>query len=398
MAQCKTHSVRNNYEFITSKSRLMKFFLFKILKMNDRVLSLEEVGTLPKSTAERYDEKPKYQKQWRDDQSVLKQLRKFNNWVKIILIHRFTRGPLNSSDRVLNVLDLGCGNGGDILKWKRIDYRIGRYVGLDSSRVSIQRAKERLNSAYAKIIKKRKLGEENTDRWFDEKFIFLEKDCFREDVSTLKHVQDVCVRTEKGHGGFDIVSAMFSAHYAFESEQTAAKMFENVASSLKTGGKFIGCIPNSLVLSSGISRALANLKSRNGEDFSANAAQHAKKVAVSWGNTLFRIDFQDAYPTNGLFNPPYGWKYTFFLEEAIDHIPEFVAPWETFCTLAEKHGLKLVFCDSFNEIWNNCKGDSVFESIAYQLKLKCNISQTLLLSLEEKQICSLYLSFCFIKE
>lgn len=49
-------------------------------------------------------------------------LKKFNNWIKSVLIGKFAHRPRGK------VLDVGCGKGGDLNKWKQA--RIGLYVGL----------------------------------------------------------------------------------------------------------------------------------------------------------------------------------------------------------------------------------------------------------------------------
>ena len=64
-------------------------------------------------------------------------LKTFNNWIKSVLIHKFAYEPLQNSNTVLpskrgasqgRVLDIGCGKGGDLLKWAKA--RIGDYVGV----------------------------------------------------------------------------------------------------------------------------------------------------------------------------------------------------------------------------------------------------------------------------
>ena len=64
-------------------------------------------------------------------------LKKCNNWIKSILINRFTRrrpGVTNFDTRDRDarpngrVLDMGCGKGGDIEKWNRL--KIDEYVGI----------------------------------------------------------------------------------------------------------------------------------------------------------------------------------------------------------------------------------------------------------------------------
>ena len=57
-------------------------------------------------------------------------------------------------------------------------------------------------------------------------------------------------------GGFDVVSMMFALHYSFESEQLAKGMLKNVAGALKKGGRFIGVMPNSDVISATVKKIL----------------------------------------------------------------------------------------------------------------------------------------------
>ena len=56
-------------------------------------------------------------------------LKKFNNWIKSVLIGKFAWRPKGSPGA--NVLDIGCGKGGDLNKWKQA--RIRLYVGLGQS-------------------------------------------------------------------------------------------------------------------------------------------------------------------------------------------------------------------------------------------------------------------------
>ena len=79
-----------------------------------------------------------------------------------------------------------------------------------------------------------------------------------------------------------------------------------------------------------------------GPDLSLNGDGHAKSDADSgpskdddlkvaeWGNSIYRVRFPGDTPKDGIFRPPYGWKYSFFLEEAVEEIPEYVVPWEAF--------------------------------------------------------------------
>ena len=64
-------------------------------------------------------------------------LKKFNNFIKTLLINQFCyNSPRNPS-----VLDLCCGRGGDLLKWAQKD--ISHYVGLDLSNSLVTEAQKR---------------------------------------------------------------------------------------------------------------------------------------------------------------------------------------------------------------------------------------------------------------
>ena len=53
-------------------------------------------------------------------------------------------------------------------------------------------------------------------------------------------------------------------------------------------------------------------------------------VVAEWGNSIYRVRFPGDTPKDGIFRPPYGWKYSFFMEEAVEEVPEYVVPWEAF--------------------------------------------------------------------
>ena len=58
--------------------------------------------------------------------------------------------------------------------------------------------------------------------------------------------------------------------------------------------------------------------------------QKDQPVVAEWGNSIYRVRFPGDTPKDGIFRPPYGWKYSYFMEEAVEEIPEYVVPWEAF--------------------------------------------------------------------
>jgi mRNA (guanine-N7-)-methyltransferase len=92
-------------------------------------------ATEAQNVASHYNARPDQQQEARKDSRIFK-LRAFNNWIKAVLIAQVTR-----NNKGLRVLDMGCGKGGDLLKWKKAG--ISEYVGVDIASVSVQRAEER---------------------------------------------------------------------------------------------------------------------------------------------------------------------------------------------------------------------------------------------------------------
>ncbi|KAH7040322.1 mRNA capping enzyme-domain-containing protein [Microdochium trichocladiopsis] len=329
---------------------------------------------------EHYNAVPERGRDWRRTDSRIKGLRSFNNWVKSTIIQKFSpdedhtpgahergRDMAGRNDHELLVLDIGCGKGGDLGKWQQAPQHVALYVGLDPADVSIDQAKER----YHQMRRHR-------SRLFDARFHV--KDCYGESIEDIEVIRQVGFDTSPmGRSGFDIVSMMFCMHYAFESEEKARRMLQNVSASLKKGGRFIGTIPNSDVIGEKVTQF--------------NERMAAKK----WGNDLYRVRFPGKTPEDGIFRPPFGWKYNFFLDEAVEEVPEYVVPWHAFRALAEDYNLELQYHQSFREIWEQEKDDPVLGPLSERMGVRGRGRGDLLVSPEEMDCANFYVAFCFYK-
>ena len=216
---------------------------------------------------------PERGRDWRTRDSKIKGLRVFNNWIKSCIIQRYSpdedhtpgsRELGRSSGKELLVLDMGCGKGGDLSKWQQAPQPIQLYVGLDPANVSIDQARDRYRSMGSRGGRGGGRGGYNRrppPRMFDARFHV--KDCYNESIEDIDIIQQVGFDpSTMNRRGFDVVSMMFSMHYAFESEKNARIMLRNVAGALKKGGRFIGCIPNSDVLGERVRKFNATLASK----------------------------------------------------------------------------------------------------------------------------------------
>lgn len=379
-----------------------------------------------------YNAVPERGRDWRKTDSRIKGLRSFNNWVKSCIIQKFspdedhTPGALARgirSDNQLLVLDIGCGKGGDLGKWQNAPQRVQLYVGLDPADVSIDQARDRYRSMVNRGGHGGRGGRGGyrgrpQPRLFDARFHV--KDCYGQTISDIDIIREVGFthNTIAEHRGFDVVSMMFCMHYAFESEAKARQMLKNVAGALKKGGRFIGCIPNSDVIGSKVEKFNKELQAKREKQAQEKAAnppsdpntapaaedgevpeegEVADSETAEWGNEIYRVRFPGPTPADGVFRPPFGWKYNFFLHEAVEEVPEYVVPWETFRALAEDYNLEMQYHKTFRDVWETEKDDRELGPLSERMGVRDRNSGKLLVSEEEMEAAGFYVAFCFYR-
>ncbi|AEO64059.1 36de2be8-1067-4da4-801f-e12ae0c4be09 [Thermothielavioides terrestris] len=402
-----------------------------------------------------YNAVPERGREWRKTESRIKGLRSFNNWVKSCMIQKFSpdedhvpgameRG-ISSGNRLL-VLDIGCGKGGDLFKWQQAPQTVDLYVGLDPAEVSIGQARERYRSMLNRGGGGGRGGRGGHHRRPQQRIFearFHVKDCYTESIGDVDIVRQVgfSASNVSSPRGFDVVSMMFCMHYAFETEEKARQMLKNVSGALKKGGRFIGCIPNSDVISSKVvafNKRMEEKKQKKAKAQDATTTTTATTTATattttnpaeppttttatsdpsppkengevddeeegeaedtaSWGNDIYRVRFPGATPADGIFRPPFGWKYSFFLHEAVEEVPEYVVPWEAFRALAEDYNLELQYHRPFAEVWQTEKDDRELGPLSERMGVRDRATGRLLVSDEEMEVASFYVAFCFYR-
>ena len=105
-----------------------------------------------------------------------------------------------------NVLDVGCGFGGDLQKWQALNTRL---TACDPEPSAIQEAQKRTKN-------------------------------IKYQVKLLVGDITACPQDQ-----YDVICFNFSIHYIFQSEYLFRVSVENIEKRLKPGGKLIGCIPDS---------------------------------------------------------------------------------------------------------------------------------------------------------
>ncbi|KAF8433125.1 hypothetical protein BGX38DRAFT_1333844 [Terfezia claveryi] len=369
-----------------------------------------------------YNERPEMGKVWRVESSRIKGLRALNNWIKSCIIHKFSPSPGvvggiggarygGVEDERLYVLDVGCGKGGDLRKWKLAPQEVGMYVGVDNAEVSIAQARDRYESMLYENRPPPRGGYNRRPPPEDHHYV----PCIRE-IGYDASVTPAGIRGGAGRwatgGGFDVVSMMFCLHYAFESEAKARRMLANVSGALKKGGRFVGTIPSSDVIKEKLGGWVKEQeeKQHKGHEVGVEKEVEQKKDGeggreFSWGNGIYKVTFPEStiariippcsqppsapappqpaqqptttttphrgsssppYVPGGLvpttatppkhtwdnrFRPPFGWRYQYHLDEAVEGVPEYIVPWESFRALCEEFNLELVYKRGFHDIW-----------------------------------------------
>eukprot|EP00761_Pharyngomonas_kirbyi_P002018 gb/GECH01002022.1/.p1 GENE.gb/GECH01002022.1/~~gb/GECH01002022.1/.p1 ORF type:complete len:355 (+),score=92.51 gb/GECH01002022.1/:1-1065(+) len=264
-------------------------------------------------------------------------LRKFNNWVKSVLIQSYvTYGA--------HVLDLCCGKGGDLKKYSIAE--ISRYVGADVAKKSLVDAVDRYSSM--------------NSVQFESKFIWT--DCSKYDI----------VRALDDNEWFDVVSCQFSLHYTFESEAAAQMLFRNASVRLVPGGAFIVTTLDAEVL-------VKKLREQGNEN-------------NEFGNDIYRVKFdKKRFPkSEGAF----GHRYQFFLEDAISNIPEYLVPSSTIRDIAQQHDMKVEMELNFHRLYELYGKHPNFQNLLYRIGV---FGKDRSINQAEWEAAYLYKAYVFVK-
>lgn len=228
--------------------------------------------------AAHYNAVPERGREWRS-QSKIKGLRDMNNWVKSTLIQKFSYPEIPLQN--MAVLDMACGKGGDLGKWGKRRPTPSLYVGCDIADVSIDQARQRYAESNSRGGRNRGPPRMQAE--------FYVKDTFGTSLADIAIVRQVGFDPNAGPGpgiivpgpqmggGFSVVSMMFALHYSFESEELARGMLRNVSGALRKGGRFIGVMPNSEVISAKVRQLLAQEKTGKTPNGEATPAAEVKE-------------------------------------------------------------------------------------------------------------------------
>lgn len=305
------------------------------------------------AVADHYNKRRDVGREAREASPILP-LKRFNNWIKSGLIAMFAR-PARDAKANARVLDMGCGKGGDLLKWDRQHPSL--LVMIDIAEVSVAQAQQRYDAGHFK--------------WPAAFFAF---DCFREPLAY--HIPEEMLEPQ-----FDTVTMQFCMHYGWDTEEHARMMLENAAKHLRLGGTFLGTTLDADTL-------MARLEALDDAD------------ALAFGNDNYRIEFEHRYAPG---EKPFGNKYRFWLEDAVDDVAEYVVDWPTFERLANEYGLRLLYKARFDQVLADGYARSQLRSLLERMRVidAEEVAQTGVVTPAMPpalwDVCTLYIGFAFEK-
>lgn len=150
---------------------------------------------------------------------------------------------------VMHVLDLACGRGGDLLKWKNVLSALPvsvDYVGIDISEELLSEARQRSSE----MLRNRRLDSSIGD---------ISCKFYKMDLSEQSYINQY-------EHSFDIVSCQFAMHYFFKSEETFQRFIKTVQRNLKRGGLFICTLFDGMNVLDLINKG-DNLQNKDGNGF-----------------------------------------------------------------------------------------------------------------------------------
>jgi mRNA (guanine-N7-)-methyltransferase len=260
-----------------------------------------------------------------------------NNYIKAKLIqdHLLVNGQ---------VLDMPCGKGGDLKKYRQ--NKASFYMGVDLVPANVVEARRR---------------HEATRCMFGAHF--MEGD-FTQQLDLASQ--------------YDIVSCMFALHYAWDTEARARQVMKNAAERLKANGTFLITVPDFTEI---LDRLVRMTKHQNEHNYAKKHGDGTYTYRI--GEAHYWLEFKSDMSFTGFFDSlrttPYGHKYIYYHEGAVDQVPEYLVEPKELTRIAGLEGLRIVSSDNFRTFVE--RPDKRLAS-----QMKCNLD----LAEEGRSLVSLY--------
>lgn len=277
-----------------------------------------------------------------------------NYWVK--KHNLFDRFGSKSFDQSKKLLEIGCGQGGDLQKW--IDNKFTVVVGVDNNEDNLLNSdhgiyKRMYESAHnEKSYKKLYVDKQSMlfllldagEKWSKEYINSTENETLktlsqiangtidkrRIDNGLMKQMHDVL------NNGFNVISCQFAIHYFFENTKKLDAFCYNINKSLLPGGVFFGTALDGHIVASEFE------KSNNG-----------KLQGVMNDKVIWQIEKKyDYFLTNNKFDENLGKQIDVYVETINKVIPEFLIDFELLKRKLGEYKIRIKETGSFRELYD----------------------------------------------
>ena len=175
---------------------------------------------------------------YQEKNNLAKPLREFNNYIKSNIIYTYCF-PKNNNIK-LDVLDIGCGKGGDINKFYHA--QVKSCIGIDKDSNGIYAAADGAISRYMKLKSKFPNYPKMSFTVADASRLLNYEDQLKTNTNMVDQNKKMLIETfgetetSKNYKTFDVINCQFAVHYFFENDLTWNNYCQNINKYLKPGG------------------------------------------------------------------------------------------------------------------------------------------------------------------
>jgi SAM-dependent methyltransferase len=336
-----------NAEWVSNKTwkSMMDSIEISDIELLSKLDTYEKHSTYLKSkiTAKSIEQMRQENKYYQEKNELAKQMRQFHNFIKSNIIYTYC--SLSYNKKKMDILDIGCGVGGDINKFYHA--RVGSYIGIDIDYGNLFSAGDSATSRYNNFKKK-------FPNFTNMKFIQASASAkfdLKNQITTIGNMNDenkkLIINTfgedenSNNYKTFDIVNAQFTIHYYFENDNSLNNFLNNVKKHLRQHGF--------LLVTTFDANIVHNTFNKDGK---INA-----EYMSSDGNNSILYDINRLYPSNTKNLKQTGLAIDVLMKwiNQEDYYKEYLVEPSFLIESMDKIGLSLIETDTFKNLFDNYK-------------------------------------------